>query len=41
MPITTLLVNGEMHQVDLSPEIPLLWVLRDALGLIGTKFSCK
>jgi len=41
MPITTLLVNGESHQVDVSPEIPLLWVLQDALGLTGTKSSCK
>jgi len=40
MPITTLLINGESHQVDLSPEIPLLWVLRDTLGLTGTKFGC-
>jgi len=40
MPITTLLVNGEMHQVDVSPEMPLLWVLRDSLSLTGTKFGC-
>lgn len=37
---TTLLVNGEMHVVDVSPEMPLLWVLRDVLGLTGTKFGC-
>ena len=40
MPTTTLFVNGEMHQVDVSPEMPLLWVLRDSLGLTGTKFGC-
>ena len=40
MPIITLFVNGEMHQVDVNPEVPLLWVLRDFLGLTGTKFGC-
>ena len=33
-------VNGELHEVDAAPEMPLLWVLRDLLGLKGTKFSC-
>jgi len=40
MPTTSLLINGEMHQVDVSPGIPLLWVLRDTLGLTGTKYGC-
>ncbi|MBA3731614.1 MAG: (2Fe-2S)-binding protein [Gammaproteobacteria bacterium] len=35
-----LLVNGERHQVDVEPDTPLLWVLRDELGLTGTKFGC-
>ena len=33
-------VNGQYHAVDVDPETPLLWVLRDALGLTGTKFGC-
>ena len=33
-------VNGKRHDVDISPDMPLLWVLRDALGLTGTKFGC-
>jgi isoquinoline 1-oxidoreductase alpha subunit len=33
-------VNGETHMVDVAPDTPLLWVLRDALGLTGTKFGC-
>jgi isoquinoline 1-oxidoreductase alpha subunit len=40
MPSTTLNVNGDTYQVDVSPDIPLLWVLRDTLGLTGTKYSC-
>jgi aerobic-type carbon monoxide dehydrogenase small subunit (CoxS/CutS family) len=36
----TLLVNGTRHAVDVAPETPLLWVLRDVLGLTGTKFGC-
>ena len=35
-----LTINGKLHQVDVSPETPLLWVLRDVLGLTGTKFGC-
>jgi aerobic-type carbon monoxide dehydrogenase small subunit (CoxS/CutS family) len=35
-----LTVNGAPHQVDVSPDTPLLWVLRDTLGLTGTKFGC-
>lgn len=36
----TLTINGKKHTVDASPEMPLLWVLRDLLGMTGTKFSC-
>jgi isoquinoline 1-oxidoreductase alpha subunit len=36
----TLTVNGERQVVDVSPEMPLLWVLRDKLKLTGTKFGC-
>jgi isoquinoline 1-oxidoreductase alpha subunit len=36
----TLNVNGQQHQVDLEPDTPLLWALRDAVGLTGTKFGC-
>jgi isoquinoline 1-oxidoreductase subunit alpha len=39
MPIT-LRVNGSEKTVDVSPETPLLWVLRDSLQLTGTKFGC-
>lgn len=33
-------VNGKAHEVDADPEMPLLWVLRDLLGLTGTKYGC-
>jgi isoquinoline 1-oxidoreductase alpha subunit len=33
-------VNGKVHQVDVAPDTPLLWVLRDTLGLTGTKYGC-
>ena len=33
-------VNGTTHEVDVEPETPLLWVLRDTLGLTGTKYGC-
>jgi len=36
----TLTVNGKKHDVDVSPDTPLLWVLRDTLGLTGTKYGC-
>jgi isoquinoline 1-oxidoreductase alpha subunit len=36
----TLRVNGRNHQVDVEPDTPLLWVLRDAIGLTGTKYGC-
>jgi isoquinoline 1-oxidoreductase alpha subunit len=35
-----LLINGSSQRLDLEPEMPLLWVLRDELGLTGTKFGC-
>lgn len=35
-----LTVNGRRHQLDVEPEMPLLWVLRDHLGLMGTKYGC-
>jgi isoquinoline 1-oxidoreductase alpha subunit len=35
-----LTVNGREERVDVSPDTPLLWVLRDTLGLTGTKFGC-
>lgn len=33
-------VNGEAHSVDVAPEMPLLWVLRDELKITGTKYGC-
>ncbi|HEY0625752.1 MAG TPA: (2Fe-2S)-binding protein [Allosphingosinicella sp.] len=33
-------VNGKFHEVDVDPDTPLLWVLRDTLGLNGSKFGC-
>ncbi|MGH7051528.1 MAG: (2Fe-2S)-binding protein, partial [Acetobacteraceae bacterium] len=36
----TLRVNGRAFRLELEPEMPLLWVLRDELGLTGTKFGC-
>lgn len=35
-----LIVNGKRRAVDVSPDTPLLWALRDALGLTGTKYGC-
>lgn len=35
-----LVVNDEIHDVDVASDMPLLWVLRDVLGLTGTKFGC-
>jgi isoquinoline 1-oxidoreductase alpha subunit len=35
-----LTVNGEQHSVDAPADMPLLWVLRDIIGLMGTKFGC-
>jgi isoquinoline 1-oxidoreductase alpha subunit len=36
----TLSVNGHSHSVDVTEDTPLLWVLRDSLGLVGTKYGC-
>lgn len=33
-------VNGQAHRVDVLPDTPLLWVVRDALGMTGTKYGC-
>ena len=38
--MTRLSVNGQSHDVDVEADTPLLWVLRDTLGLIGTKYGC-
>jgi isoquinoline 1-oxidoreductase alpha subunit len=35
-----LTVNGKAHELDVEPEMPLLWVLRDELGVIGPKYGC-
>jgi aerobic-type carbon monoxide dehydrogenase small subunit (CoxS/CutS family) len=40
MSLIDLLINDVQHQVDADPAMPLLWVLRDILGLTGTKYSC-
>ena len=37
---TDLKINGNQHQIDLPDDVPLLWVLRDEVGLTGTKFGC-
>ena len=36
----TFTVNGKQHRLDIEPETPLLWVIRDEIGLTGTKFGC-
>ncbi len=36
----TLEVNGKTHQLDVGPDMPLLWAIRDAVGLTGTKYGC-
>ena len=36
----TIKVNGKTHEVDVDNDTPLLWVLRDVLGMTGTKFGC-
>src|SRR3979490_1147498 len=38
--MVTLKVNGKTHALDIEGEMPLLWVLRDEIGLTGTKFGC-
>jgi aerobic-type carbon monoxide dehydrogenase small subunit (CoxS/CutS family) len=39
-PMITLTVNGQEHQLDVEPEMPLLWALRNEIGLTGTKYGC-
>jgi isoquinoline 1-oxidoreductase alpha subunit len=36
----TLNINGAVHEVDVEPETPLLWVIREQIGLTGTKYGC-
>ena len=38
--MVTLKVNGKEHRLDIEPDMPLLWALRDEIGLTGTKFGC-
>jgi isoquinoline 1-oxidoreductase alpha subunit len=38
--MVALTINGQSHNVDVEPDTPLLWVLRDNLGMTGTKFGC-
>ena len=38
--MVSLTVNGQRHDVDVSNDMPLLWVIRDVVGLTGTKFGC-
>lgn len=40
MPVYKLQINGKGYQADVAADTPLLWVLRDTLGLVGTKFGC-
>lgn len=38
--MTSITVNGKLHNIEANPDMPLLWVIRDILGLTGTKFGC-
>ena len=38
--MVTITVNGTQHQLDIAPDTPLLWALRDVVGLTGTKYGC-
>jgi len=38
--VITLLVNDEERELDIDPKMPLLWAIRDVIGLTGTKYSC-
>lgn len=40
MALFNLLVNGNKHQIDVDADTPILWVLRDNLNLVGTKYGC-
>src|SRR3979411_2601240 len=35
-----LTINGKAHDIDVEPDTPLLWVIRDTIGLTGTKYGC-
>ena len=35
-----LTINGKSHDVDVEPDVPLLWVIRDTIGMTGTKYGC-
>ena len=38
--MVTLTINNEIHQIDVDPNMPLLWAIRDIVGLTGTKYGC-
>lgn len=38
--MTSLRINGAVHEIDADPDMPLLWAIRDLVGLTGTKFGC-
>ncbi|WBU87990.1 (2Fe-2S)-binding protein [Cellulophaga omnivescoria] len=38
--MTKLKINGETHTIDVDPDMPLLWAIRDIIGFTGTKFGC-
>lgn len=40
MSLIKLTINNQAHAVDIDPDMPLLWVIRDVIGLTGTKFGC-
>src|SRR5438876_12420321 len=40
MHMASLSINGQTHNIEVEPDTPLLWVLRDTLGLTGTKLGC-
>jgi aerobic-type carbon monoxide dehydrogenase small subunit (CoxS/CutS family) len=40
MPRTTLQVNGQRYDIDVTPDMPLLWAIRDLIGLTGTRYAC-
>lgn len=40
MAAISLNINGKVHQLEVDPQMPLLWVIRDVVGLTGTKFGC-
>lgn len=40
MAVFDLKINGKVHQIDVAPDTPMLWVLRDHANLVGTKYGC-